>query len=381
MVNGAASFTTLWRDRGSTLAKWKVLQDAADDSRDEERDSCVRIQKLWRGQRVRAWVSVMRAACVEIERAHRGHRGRAVFAALRTLRDEFEEGAVYHYHAMLCQRTFRGYYSRRYKHDFNARKAYIQSVVEKGEELRAHLARNHAALVVAERAEDEERRREEFKAITQHLHHLISTKSIPGVYNSPYEHLNPPSAMGVPIETHLTTGIKDLLKLRDYTRHTLERDLNGTARIPVPYDGDKRSLQASSEYDAPLVAARMEAKLQRVAFVGAAELRGGQRVRDPPYQRGISEGSQFFDPWRNPYMQRGIPRVKEDLDYAASTLGKAPARPFYSSVGGNKSTAHANGRFDVILAAEKNGGVTRRHLALASGCVTREGDFVPPSSR
>ena len=150
----------------------------------------VRIQKLWRGQRVRAWVSVMRAACVEIERAHRGHRGRAVFAALRTLRDErvraatqkrerekktdaassarvrvrtraslvaitrvrslffkvspscrFEEGAVYHYHAMLCQRTFRGYYSRRYKHDFNARKAYIQSVVEKGEELRAHLAR------------------------------------------------------------------------------------------------------------------------------------------------------------------------------------------------------------------------------------------------
>ena len=42
MVNGAASFTTLWRDRGSTLAKWKVLQDAADDSRDEERDSCAR---------------------------------------------------------------------------------------------------------------------------------------------------------------------------------------------------------------------------------------------------------------------------------------------------------------------------------------------------
>ena len=59
-----------------------------------------------------------------------------------------------------------------------------------------------------------------------------------------------------PVEIHIRSeilGIKDLLKLRDYTRHTLERDLNGTARIPVPYDGDKRSLQASSEYDAPRV--------------------------------------------------------------------------------------------------------------------------------
>ena len=48
-----------------------------------------------------------------------------------------ERMAVYHYHALLVQKRFRGFYSRRYYHDFFARKAYIQSVVVKSDALRA----------------------------------------------------------------------------------------------------------------------------------------------------------------------------------------------------------------------------------------------------
>ena len=125
----AEAFAVLWSRRSSTMEAWRSLQDAAELTRDEERESCVRIQKLWRGQRVRAWVTVMRLACVEIERVFRGHLGRLRHGALATARTDREELAVFHYHAILCQRTFRGYYSRRYRHDFNARKAYISSVV------------------------------------------------------------------------------------------------------------------------------------------------------------------------------------------------------------------------------------------------------------
>ena len=83
----AEAFTLLWSRRDATMEEWRVLQEAADLTREEERESCVRIQKLWRGQRIRAWVSVMRAACIEIERVFRGHLGRTrrdVLAKART---------------------------------------------------------------------------------------------------------------------------------------------------------------------------------------------------------------------------------------------------------------------------------------------------------
>ena len=377
----AEAFAVLWSRRSSTMEAWRSLQDAAELTRDEERESCVRIQKLWRGQRVRAWVTVMRLACVEIERVFRGHLGRLRHGALATARTDREELAVFHYHAILCQRTFRGYYSRRYRHDFNARKAYISSVVRRGEELRETLeaARREQVLAEAEAAEKE--REAAFKRVVEHLHHLVSTKSVPGVYNSPYDVDHPPSALGVPVETHLTNGVKDLLLLRDYARPRLARDLNGTRRVDVGREPNPRSLQASSPYDAPLLAARMEAKLERVGFIGAADLRTGQRVHDEPYQRGINEGSEFYDPWKNPYLQRGIPRCKEDLQHSVSTLGKAPKVPFYTRTGGNMSSIHANGIFDVILTAGKTGGVTGRQKAIKAGMITRQGDIIDAALR
>ena len=177
----AEAFTLLWSRRDATMEEWRVLQEAADLTREEERESCVRIQKLWRGQRIRAWVSVMRAACIEIERVFRGHLGRTRRDVLAKARTDYEELAVFHYHAVLCQRTFRGYYSRRYRHDFNARKAYIRSVVERGDALRERLeaARERQIVVEAEAAERE--KQGAFTQIVQHLHHLVSTKSIPGV--------------------------------------------------------------------------------------------------------------------------------------------------------------------------------------------------------
>ena len=87
----AEAFAVLWSRRSSTMEAWRSLQDAAELTRDEERESCVRIQKLWRGQRVRAWVTVMRLACVEIERVFRGHLGRLRHGALATARADREE--------------------------------------------------------------------------------------------------------------------------------------------------------------------------------------------------------------------------------------------------------------------------------------------------
>lgn len=52
------------------------------------------------------------------------------------------------------------------------------------------------------------------QAIAQNLHHLVSTKSISGVFNSPYMRNSGrvPTIRGVEVEQHLTISAKDLLR-------------------------------------------------------------------------------------------------------------------------------------------------------------------------
>lgn len=351
----STEFTVLWRNRSKTLEALAELQRLADESRELETNSGTNIQRLWRGQRMRAVVSRMRTACIQIESIFRGYLGRRVARCQADERDDYEGSAGLHFFAMLCQRSFRGYYSRRYTHDFAARKAYIQSVVEKGEQLRQQLNEQYERQLVEEQFKAERKRCDEFKKVTRNLHHLVSTHSIPGIYNSPYDP-EPPTVMGIRLETHLTSGVKNLIRLK---RIRLVPNLDGVKRVDVPYEPDRRSLQASSNYDEPERAARMENKLSRVGFVGTADFRCGQRLPLAAYQRGVNYGCPYHDPWRNPYLKRGIPLSAKDLDPSKSALGRRHEhKPYYTRVGGNKSCVHPNGLFDVILTAEKRGGVS-----------------------
>ena len=190
-------------------------------------------------------------ACRMITRVFRGHLARERARAEGDAKAHFEEIAVFQYHATHAQRAFRGYYSRRYKHDYSARKvratlfflllllvflllppnhpprlsslappttptttkpppllslfsprrrrrltpasspspiakAYILSVVAKGEELRARLHEHLRAQRDGEAAGRDANAASEFAEVTANLHHLVSTRNIPGVFNSPY---------------------------------------------------------------------------------------------------------------------------------------------------------------------------------------------------
>jgi len=348
-------FTQLYANRSSTLKRLSILISQATEAFPLESLSANNIQRLYRGSVVRALLSIKRKAATNIQRTYRGSVGRAVRASRATNKSESEEIAVFHYHAMILQRTFRGFYSRRYHHDYSARKAYIQSVVSRGEKLRDKLEQN---LVEQRRMEAEEEiksKAEEFRKVTANLHHLLSTKSMPGIYNSPYVADNPPTAMGIPVEDHLRVGVKDLIRTRMKTVKKLSVDLNGTKRIPIKVADSRLSVQASSKYDAVQEAEKMDAKLGKTRWASKRNFIGGGKTADPVYQRGVSEGTHYLDSWKNPFFQRGEP-LKE------GEVPPGPGLPFYTSVGGNKSSVQPNGVFDVILDAELHGGVTNRKL-------------------
>ena len=183
--------------------------------------------------------------------------------------------------------------------------------------------------------------------MTQNLHHLVSTSNIAGVYNSPYA-TEPVTVSGVPVEEHIRAGVKSLLQTRGYTKRGLVVDANGSRKIPVRPPKSRLSIQASSAYEVVEEEERMLAKLNKMTFSGNTDFTAGGKAKDSPYRRGLNEGSQYFDPWRNPYLVRGVPKSQKELEQGRTTLGKAPPVPFHVSVGGNKSAVLPNGIFDVI---------------------------------
>ena len=200
----------------------------------------------------------------------------------------------------------------------------------------------------------------EFDRVTQNLHHLVSTQNISGVFNSPYA-MEPINVSGIPVEEHIRAGVKSLLQSRGYTKRGLVIDANGSRKIPVRPPKSRLSIQASSEYSAVEDEERIKEKLNRMSFSGENDFIAGGRVKDPAYRRGLSDGSTYFDPWRNPYLVRGVPKSQTELDQGRTSMGKAPPVPFHVSVGGNKSAVLPNGIFDVIAEAEDSGGVCQRH--------------------
>mmetsp|Transcript_6699 Transcript_6699/g.8107 ORF Transcript_6699/g.8107 Transcript_6699/m.8107 type:complete len:155 (-) Transcript_6699:87-551(-) len=104
----------------------------------------------------------------------------------------------------------------------------------------------------------------------------------------------------------------------------------------------------------------MVEKLSRLQYTGQKDFMAGHIMHQLPYRRGLNEGSQYLEAWRNPYLIRGVPKNQAELQQGRTTLGKPPMVHFHTAVGGNMSSALPNDIFDVILDAEESGGVCRR---------------------
>jgi hypothetical protein len=308
------------------------------------------LQRLFRGKVVRDRRRLMSRAVTQIARVYRGHRSRARVLRLAAERVERESAAVYHYHARSIQRCLRGHLSRKNRYSHARRKAYLREVIAAGEQLRAALVQHTEELRCSEAGAAAAQQQVELARVSANLHHLVSTRACPGVFNSPY--LRPdelPTIGGAPVDKHLTTSVKDLLRTRGYAKRSLKPDLTGVLRMPPATVRDKRSLQASEPYDLPQQTAAKEAVVTRLKLLGPREFVAGQKPQPAPYTRGVSEGTVYSESWRNPYLVRGVPASQSELKLplggsTGSTLGRAPARPFFTSVGGNKSTVLPNGK-------------------------------------
>jgi len=108
----------------------------------------------------------------------------------------------FHHCATIIKKFYRGWWSRRFLHSYYGRKAYVANIEARGEWTKEYLARYQSNKETEAKMEEESQMRREFDNLAGELHHLVSTKSVAGVYNPPYNDMLP-RAFEKPIEQHL----------------------------------------------------------------------------------------------------------------------------------------------------------------------------------
>ena len=185
----------------------------------------------------------------------------------------------------MIQRTFRGYHSRKVKHDFHARRKYIEDMVVKSSDLQRQLDEQarEEALKAAKRAK--EKRDRKVKETTTQLHYLLSTKARRGVMNTP--HAPTPTIDGVPVESVISNNVRDYLR---------KNKLDVKKPVAVKPVKIRATLRASSPFDVADERMRQERKWSKLKRMNKRDFIAGTRAPPLQYQRGINDGSAYIEP-------------------------------------------------------------------------------------
>jgi hypothetical protein len=191
---------------------YKALNDLEKDKY-LELNAAITIQKYSRKFLCTKRFVLLRKVSLEIQRNFKGYLARAQHKqSVKDLSNDMNKD-FYGYHATIITRFFRGYQCRKSKLDYHERRKYLQRIKQKNEETLAKLQEYSRAVQYQQERKKEEDQRKSFNSIAANLHHLISTKTIPGVYNPPnIAEESKPQVYNSDIETHLKAVFKNNLK-------------------------------------------------------------------------------------------------------------------------------------------------------------------------
>ncbi|XP_041843984.1 spermatogenesis-associated protein 17 isoform X2 [Melanotaenia boesemani] len=151
------------------LKEYFLQNSQAEENRQKETQAATEIQSWFRACKVRAYLSHLHKKAVIIQKIWRGFTTRARVRQM-----------------VKIQRQWRGFFVRKYVHNFYARKSYMERLIIKNHLIRREL--DEIEELQIRKRECVEMVKEQTAKISQarRLHHLLSTKQCPGVFNSPF---------------------------------------------------------------------------------------------------------------------------------------------------------------------------------------------------
>lgn len=382
-------YFALCAQKDQVLASLRESLQLAEENKSLETNAAISIQRVYRGGKKRDFFANKHRNATIVQRAFRGHCSRNRIKYMKAREAENRNILLFHSFALILQKSFRGYYSRKYRSSHFKRKEFIAKIATTAARIRDMQYEYSIQQALHDEFESKKQREDEVKYLAENLHHLISTKQIRGVFNPPPQYLSLPTMNEVPVEEHLRGTTRELLRTRGYKKTTASMvpDINGTLRIPLKTLKHKLSLQASAPYDALEKQRKSDNILHNVITTDREHkffVSGGKTDIINPKFVPLSVGDTYIDPWNNPLLKRGVPESQRQLIESAMSrkalFAPTPPIPFIPRSGGNVSNVLPT-TFDTIADAAQTGGVLKRHL----GTTLRFGvpdncDFRPPGS-
>ncbi|XP_064603382.1 spermatogenesis-associated protein 17-like [Liolophura sinensis] len=161
-------------------------KNEAEENRELEYKSIVRIQAWYRATVTRAYLKHLFRLATTIQRTWRGFLGRRYFRGL--VKDRVFQMKLNHYNAMATkvQKYWRGFYTRKYVFNYYSRKRYLEALQLKNQQVRSDLQEFAEQQQAIERRQKEIAERQQREHLARKTHHLVSTIAMPGIYNSPF---------------------------------------------------------------------------------------------------------------------------------------------------------------------------------------------------
>ena len=159
-------------EKQSVVVDYYDKMNLAEDNREREKKAAIGIQTTFRMYLILTWFKTTKRAVRNIERIWKGFKIRRMF--LKLAREEKRRMQMVFFDSMasIIQKIFRGYYVRKYKHDFYARKTYLNKVAQKNEEVRNKLEEFKRSSEEEEEKRREEIARLELTKVASNVHHL-----------------------------------------------------------------------------------------------------------------------------------------------------------------------------------------------------------------
>ena len=144
----------------------------AEENRAREKKAAIGIQTTFRMYLILTWYKTTKRAVMNIKRIWKGFKTRMLFHRLMKQEKQRMQLTFFNSMAMIIQKIFRGYYVRKYKHDFYARKRYLNNVAQKNKTVRDKLEDFVKISEIEEQKRKEEIARLELTKVASNVHHL-----------------------------------------------------------------------------------------------------------------------------------------------------------------------------------------------------------------
>ncbi|TNM90693.1 hypothetical protein fugu_002982, partial [Takifugu bimaculatus] len=181
-----AELLSLQREIEVFIKEKAQAHSQAEQNRKKEHQAAVLIQSWFRGCKVRTYLSHLLKKAVIIQRIWRSFRANAHFIQMVKAAYFITKMNFYKEMAVKIQKLWRGFYVRKYIHNFYTRKNYLNGVLITNELVRREMDKLEE-VHRRERENFQMMEKERERANQAHRsHHLLSTKQRPGIFNSPF---------------------------------------------------------------------------------------------------------------------------------------------------------------------------------------------------